>query len=144
MKIKILLLSVIFLLFTRQGASAQQFHSPEKAALQRQVKALETAWNEKGISSFNAMIFADSNMSCVWGNTICYSAQSSGNFLAKYYPRKPELKLVIESIQIIDNTATVVIYWEECRNGKMKTRKVMSLLYEKKVNGWSLIRLHCS
>jgi len=144
MKFKILLLSVVFILFVRHGAWGQQFHSPEKAALQRQVKALETTWNEKGVSMFNVLIFADSGMSCIWGNMICYSAPASENYLTRRYPHKPELKLVIESIGIIGNTATLVIYWEEYRNRKMKTRKVMSLLYEKKVNGWSLIRLHCS
>ncbi|MBX7205639.1 MAG: hypothetical protein K1X81_09475 [Bacteroidia bacterium] len=144
MKFKNLLVSVVFILLVRHVAWGQQFHSPEKAALQRQVKTLETTWNEKGVSLFNALIFADSGMSCVWGNTICYSEPVSGNFLKRHYPRKPELKLVIESIGIIDNTATVVVYWDEYRNGKMKNRKVMSLLYEKKMNRWSLIRLHCS
>lgn len=144
MKYKILLLSGIFWLLIAPFVKGQQFHSPDKSAIQKHIRLLETTWNTNGIHAYCDSIFADSNMTFIWGNTICHSAGSAYKMLIKNYRVKPEIKLRLESIKVNGNFSSALVYWEEIKTGKISRKKAVSMLYEKVSGNWQLIQVHIS
>ena len=144
MKYKILLLSGIFWLMMIPFVKGQQFHSPDKSAIQKHIHLLETTWNTLGIHTFCDSIFADSNITFIWGNVICYTQGAAGNLLLKNYKVKPEIKLRIEGIRVHGNFSSALVYWEEMKGGKTRRKKVISLLYEKVSGNWQLIQVQTS